>query len=122
MQQHNADLSEATRARIARVVAKAASRLRRAVEASVRVERDGDIRRVEVVVLAPRRARIIATGEGRSFDVAAALVAERLSGRANREKQKRIPKARVRVAVRHAPGRRPAAPAAPAARSAAAPL
>jgi len=75
---HHAVISDDLRSRAERVVHKAAARLRRAVDATVRFEEDGPTRRVEIVLHAPRHRPVVAEGEARLFGPALTAAAERL--------------------------------------------
>jgi ribosome-associated translation inhibitor RaiA len=67
---HNADMSDSLQERAEQAVRKLASRLRRAVDASVRFTEDGPVRRVEIVLRAPRRRPLVAVGSGRLYESA----------------------------------------------------
>jgi ribosome-associated translation inhibitor RaiA len=75
---HHAVISEHLRARAERAVQKAATRLRRAVDATVRFEEDGPTRRVEIVLHAPKQRPVVAAGEARLFGPALSAAAARL--------------------------------------------
>ena len=77
-QAHHAVISDDLRARAERAVHKAAARLRRTVDATVRFEEDGPTRRVEIVLRAPRQRPVVAAGEGRLFGRALTAAAARL--------------------------------------------
>lgn len=75
---HHAVISDDLRARAERVVHKAAARLHRAVDATVRFEEDGPTRRVEIVLHAPRHRPVVAVGEARLLGPALSAAAARL--------------------------------------------
>jgi hypothetical protein len=75
---HRAVISDDLRARAERAVHKAAARLHRAVDATVRFEEDGPTRRVEIVLHAPRQRPVVAVGEGRLLGPALSVAAARL--------------------------------------------
>ncbi|MEO8194563.1 MAG: hypothetical protein ABI681_12000 [Gemmatimonadales bacterium] len=54
-------------------------RLGRAVDAIVRFEQDGPVKRVEIVLHAPRQRGLMARGEAKFFGPALAAAMERLS-------------------------------------------
>ena len=64
---HHADASEHMRQRAAAGVRRIARRLDGAVDASIRFEQDGPVRRVEIVLHAPRHRRLVAEAEGRFY-------------------------------------------------------
>lgn len=76
---HRAVISDDLRARAERAVHKAAARLRRTVNATVRFEEDGPTRRVEIVLHAPRHRPVVAAGEGRLFGPALSAAMARLN-------------------------------------------
>ena len=98
---NGAEVSEAMRRKVERMVLKSAERLPRTVDALVRLEEDGRLRRVEVVLHAPRHKPVVASGEGRYFGPAVARALERLARAMAREK--RTPRARASIARRTAP-------------------
>ena len=81
---HHAVISDELRARAERAVHKAAARLRRAVDATVRFEEDGPTRRVEIVLHAPRKAPLVAVGEDRVLTRALSAAASRLQAQVGR--------------------------------------
>ena len=64
---HHADVSDSMRQRAQAGVRRLTSRSGRAVDAIVRFERDGVIRRVEIILHAPRHTRLIAEAQGRFY-------------------------------------------------------
>jgi ribosome-associated translation inhibitor RaiA len=83
------------RRKVERMVAKAAARAPRAVDAVVRFEENRRGRSVEVVLHAPRHAPLVAKAEGPFFGPAVAQALARLE--AQLAKEKRTPKARARA-------------------------
>ena len=75
---HRADMPESLQQRAEQAVQKLASRLRRAVDASVRFAEDGQFRRVEIVLRAPRQQPLVAAGSGRVYETALGEALERL--------------------------------------------
>lgn len=75
---HHANVSERMRRRAEAAVRRAAVRLARAVDGIVRFEQDGPVKRVEIVLHAPRQRDVIARGEGRYFGPAFAAAMDRL--------------------------------------------
>jgi ribosome-associated translation inhibitor RaiA len=69
-QVHNTAADATLRDKAARAVEKLATRLRRAVDATVRVAADGVLRRVEITLRTPRRPALVAVGVGRQTDLA----------------------------------------------------
>ena len=69
-------------------------RLPRTRDAVVRFEGDGPVRRVEIVLRAPRRGDVVAEGRGKSFGPALTAALTRLEAQIGRVK--RIAVARVR--------------------------
>ena len=93
---HHAVISDELRARAERAVHKAAARLRRTVDATVRFEEDGPTRRVEIVLHAPRKAPLVAVGEDRLLARALSSAASRLQaqvgrGASGRARPRRLP-------------------------------
>jgi ribosome-associated translation inhibitor RaiA len=64
---HNAVISDRMKQRAIRGIAKVAQRLTRAVDATVRFTQDGPVRRVEVVLHAPRHRHLMGVGEARYY-------------------------------------------------------
>lgn len=92
---HHANISDRMRRRTAAAVERAARRLARAVDAIIRFEQDGPVKRVEIVLHAPRQRNLIARGEGRYFGPAFAgamdrLIAQIQSVRTTRKTARRV--------------------------------
>ncbi len=96
---HHAEVSDAMRKRAERDVLKAAERIPRVVEAIIRFEQDGALRRVTLAFRAPKHHDLIGTAEGRYFGPALALALTRVKAQAAREK-KDLPKGRAHLAAR----------------------
>ena len=97
-QSHHAVISPNMRLRAERVVRRIARRLPRPVDAIVRFEQDGPIRRVELVLHASQRKDLIAEGFARYYGPALNEAASKLLAQVNR--QKRTPKTRGRTLAR----------------------
>jgi ribosome-associated translation inhibitor RaiA len=96
---HHAEVSAHMRKRAEREVRRAALRLPRVVEAIVRFEQDGNVRRVSVTLRAPRHHDLVASAEGRWYGPALALALARIRTQAARER-KALPKGRARDLAR----------------------
>lgn len=64
---HHATVSDRMRKRAELAVKRAGLRLARAVDAIVRFEQDGPVKRVEIVLHAPRQRDLIARGEAKFY-------------------------------------------------------
>jgi ribosome-associated translation inhibitor RaiA len=95
---HRAVISAHMRQRAERHIAKLASRMRRLVDAVVRFEQDGPVRRVEVVLHAPRMRPLVGEGFGRTYGPALGEALARVQ--AQIAHRKRTHKTRKRVAAR----------------------
>lgn len=76
---HHANISDRMRKRAETAVRKLALRVKRTVDAIIRFEQDGPVKRVEIQLHAPRQKGIVATGEGRYFGPAFTIAMERLT-------------------------------------------
>jgi ribosome-associated translation inhibitor RaiA len=85
-QSHRAIVSDRMRAKARQAVEKLANRMRRAVDAVVRFEQDGALRRVEIVLHAPRQRNLVASGEARFFGPALSEAVDRLEEQARQVK------------------------------------
>jgi len=65
---HHADASEPLQQKAARAIEKLATRLRGAVDATVRIAGDGAMQRVEIAMRRPRRKALVAVGTDRQVD------------------------------------------------------
>jgi len=75
---HHANVSDRMRRRAEATVRKAALRLSRTVDGIIRFEQDGPVKRVEILLHAPRQRDLIARGEGKFFGPAFATAMNRL--------------------------------------------
>jgi ribosome-associated translation inhibitor RaiA len=91
-QSHHADVSDRMRERARRAVEKLGDRLARAVDAVIRFEQDGPLRRVEILMHSKGR-RMVANGTAKFYGPALNEALERLEAQARQ--RKRTPKARV---------------------------
>ncbi len=76
--EHHANISERMRTRAEVAVRRAAMRLSRAVDAIIRFEQDGRVKRVEIVLHAPRQRKLIARGEGSYYGPALTTAVDKL--------------------------------------------
>lgn len=96
---HHADVSDHMRKRAEREVRRVALRLPRVVEAIVRFEEDGGIRRVSLTLRAPNHHDLVASAEHRFYGPALGLALSRVRKQAGRERQA-LPKGRARAVAR----------------------
>jgi ribosome-associated translation inhibitor RaiA len=89
---HHAVISDRVRARAQQACERAATRLKRSVDAVVRFEGDGRTRRVEIVLHAPRHRSLIAEGHAPFFGAALGNAIRCIE--AQLRSSKRTPKAR----------------------------
>lgn len=75
---HHASISHRMRRRFETAVERLAARLTRTVDAILRFEQDGPVKRVEIVLHAPRQRDLVARGEGRYFGSAFTAAIDRL--------------------------------------------
>lgn len=75
---HRAAVSDHMRQRAAAGVRRLTARMTRAVDASVRFERDGPTRRVEIILHAPRHRRLVAEATSRYYGPALVEALSRL--------------------------------------------
>lgn len=76
---HHATVSERMRKRAELAVRRAGLRLDRAVDAIIRFEQDGPVKRVEIVLHAPRQRELIARGEAKFFGPALVAAMDKLT-------------------------------------------
>ncbi len=95
---HHATISDRMQLRARRGVDKIAQRLNRAIDAIIRFEQDGPIRRVEIVLHAPQHKNLIAEGTSKFFGPALADALGRLEEQVR--KYKRPAKERARRLAR----------------------
>lgn len=96
---HHATVSEHMRKRAVRAVRRIAARVPRVVEAIIRFEEDGRIKRVAVTLRAPRHHDLMGRAEGSFFGPAIAVAVARVTSQINREKRE-AGRASARRAVR----------------------
>ena len=96
---HHADVSAAMRTRAERDVLKAAERIPRVVQATVRFEQDGALRRVSLSFHAPMQHEIVGTAEGRHFGPTLALALARVKAQVGKT-EKVKPKGRAHQLAR----------------------
>ena len=82
---HHADVSDTMRTRAERDVLKAAERIPRVIEAIIRFEQDGVLRRVSLTFRAPMHHDIVGSAEGRYFGPALTLALARVRAQAAKE-------------------------------------
>jgi hypothetical protein len=92
---HHASVSDRMRKRAEATVRRSALRLSRAVDAIIRFEQDGPVKRVEIVLHAPRQRDLIARAEGKFFGPAFASAMGRInaqiqSSRAGKRTARRV--------------------------------
>jgi ribosome-associated translation inhibitor RaiA len=75
---HHAIISDRMRRRTEAAVRRAGLRLGRTVDAIIRFEQDGPVKRVEIVLHAPRQRDLVARGQARYFGPAFAAAMNRL--------------------------------------------
>lgn len=76
---HHANISDRMRRRAETAVRAAAARMSRAVDAIIRFEQDGPVKRVEIVLHAPRSRNLIAQGEAKYYGPALGTAMDRLT-------------------------------------------
>lgn len=81
---HHAAISDRMRLRAELAAQRAAARLKRAVDVVVRFEQDGPVKRVEIVLHAPRQRDIVALGEDRFYGRALSAAISKLSAQVRR--------------------------------------
>jgi len=75
---HHAVVSDRMRRRAEAAVRRAGLRLTRTVDAIIRFEQDGPVKRVEILLHAPRQRDLMARGQARYFGPAFAAAMDRL--------------------------------------------
>ncbi|HJR63564.1 MAG TPA: HPF/RaiA family ribosome-associated protein [Gemmatimonadaceae bacterium] len=94
---HHAVISDYMRRRVERRLGKLAARLDHAVDAVVRFEQDGPVRRVEVMLHAARRNHLVAEGFGRTYGPALTQATNKLETQIRRLKRTGKSRARTRA-------------------------
>lgn len=97
---HHAVISDRMRRRAELAVQRASARLSRAVDAIVRFEQDGPVKRVEIVLHAPRQRNIVASGEDKFYGRALAAAIAKLSAQVRKLGRARQSGARKRAGNR----------------------
>ena len=97
---HNAPIPDRLRKRAELALHQTARRLTQAVDAIVRFEQDGPVKRVEIVLHAPRQRKVIALGEGRFYGPALTTAIERLGAQVRKLRRAHKPSVRKRAATR----------------------
>ena len=97
---HNAAIPARLKRRAESAVRRVAGRLTRAVDAIVRFEQDGPVKRVEIVLHAPRQRNLIALGEARYYGPALTAAVERLRTQVGKLPRPHKPSVRKRAATR----------------------
>ena len=95
---HHAEVSDHMRRRAEQALRKVARRARRPVDAAIRFQQDGSVRRVELTLHTAGGRRYVARSEDRFFGSALADAARRLAMQVDHTK--RTPKARARRRAR----------------------
>ena len=95
--EHHANISDRMRKRAESSVRRAAARLSRTVDGVIRFEQDGRVKRVEIVLHAPRQRKLIARGEGTYYGPALSSAMDRLLNqiRTMRAERRRAERARA---------------------------
>lgn len=101
---HHAIVSDRMRRRSEAAVKRAGLRLGRTVDAIIRFEQDGPVKRVEILLHAPRQRDLVARGQARYFGPAFAAAMNRLLAqirplRASRRTARRAVSARKAATV-----------------------
>jgi len=81
---HHASISDRMRRRAESAVRRAAVRLSRAVDAVIRFEQDGPVKRVEIVLHSPRQRDLVAQGESKFYGPSLTTAVERLEAQIRR--------------------------------------
>lgn len=96
---HHAAISPRMRRRAELALERTARRLSRAVDAIVRFEQDGPVKRVEIVLHAPRQRNVVALGEARFYGRALTDAIEKLRAQVQKLRRASKPGVRTRAAV-----------------------
>ena len=87
VQAHQVEISGILRSRAERVIRRLASLVHRPVDAVVRFEQDGNARKVEIVLRAPRRRALVAAARHRNLGPALGEAARRVESQILRHKR-----------------------------------
>lgn len=96
----HASVSDRMRGRAEQGVRKLATRLGGTVDAVIRFDDDGPMRRVEIVMRASRHRRLVAGGEGRYLGAALSEAIDGLRDQIDRARRARTKAARRRAALK----------------------
>jgi ribosome-associated translation inhibitor RaiA len=96
---HNAPIPDRLRRRAELALHQTARRFPQAVDAIVRFEQDGPVRRVEIVLHAPRQRKVIALGEGKFYGPALTAAIEKLGAQVRKLRRAHKPSVRKRAAT-----------------------
>lgn len=84
---HHATISAAMRKRAERMVLRAAERIPRVVSATIHFEQDGPVRRVTLLLHAPKHHDLMGRAEGRYFGPALVAALAKVMAQASKEKK-----------------------------------
>lgn len=95
---HHANISDRMRKRAEAAVRRLGQRMSRAIDAVIRFEQDGPVKRVEIVLHAPGKRSLVARAEGQFFGQVLTVAVERLTRqiktlRDSRRSAQRVPAA-----------------------------
>lgn len=76
---HHANVSDRTRKRAEAAVRRLGQRMSRAIDAIIRFEQDGPVKRVEIVLHAPGKRSLVARAEGQFYGPVLTAAVERLT-------------------------------------------
>ena len=97
---HNAPIPDRLRRRAELALRRIGRRFPRAVDAIVRFEQDGPVKRVEIVLHAPRQRDVVALGEAKFYGPALTTAIERLGAQVRKLRRAHKPGVRKRAATR----------------------
>ncbi len=97
---HNAPIPPRLRKRAEAALRRLSGRMARAVDAIIRFENDGPIKRVEIVFHAPRQRNVVAMGEARFFGPALTAAIDKLGAQVRKLRRAHKPSVRKRAATR----------------------
>ncbi len=97
---HKAPIPDRLRRRAELALHRAATRFTRTVDAIVRFEQDGPVKRVEIVLHAPRQRKVVALGEAKFYGPAVTTAINKLSAQVRKLRRAHEPGVRKRAARR----------------------
>ena len=97
---HNAPIPDRLRRRAELALRRTGRRLARAVDAIVRFEQDGPVKRVEIVLHSPRQRNVVALGEAKYYGPALTTAIERLGAQVRKLRRAHKPGIRKRAATK----------------------